>query len=96
VEWIEEAVLAGSRRWRACAEAELSLRTLQRWVESNSVKTDARTTTTRPAPVNKLSDEEREQVVAVCNSPEYAQLPPGQIVPQLADKGVYLACTESA
>jgi putative transposase len=91
VEWIEEAVLAGSRRWRACAEAELSLRTLQRWVESNSVKTDARTTTTRPAPVNKLSDEEREQVVAVCNSPEYAQLPPGQIVPQLADKGVYLA-----
>jgi putative transposase len=33
VMWIDEAVAMGARRWRACAEAELSLRTLQRWVE---------------------------------------------------------------
>jgi putative transposase len=55
------------------------------------VTTDARTTTVRPPPVNKLSEVECAQVLAVCNSPAYAQLPPGHIVPQLADKGVYLA-----
>lgn len=89
--WIDEAVAAGARRWRACAEAELSLRTLQRWVDGAMVKTDARTTTVRPAPMNKLSAVEREQVLAACNNPEYAQLPPSQIVPRLADQGVYLA-----
>lgn len=83
--------MAGAGRGRACAEAELSLRTLQRWVDGDTVKTDARTTTVRPEPTNKLSDAEREQVLAVCNSPEYAQLPPSQIVPRLADRGVYLA-----
>jgi len=89
--WIDEAVAAGARRWRACAEAELSLRTLQRWVDGDMVKTDARTTTERPAPMNKLSALEQQRVLAVCNSVEYAQLPPSQIVPRLADKGIYLA-----
>jgi putative transposase len=83
--------VAGARRWRACAEAELSLRTLQRWVDGGAVKADARTTTTRPEPMNKLSALEQQRVLAVCNSVEYAQLPPSQIVPRLADQGVYLA-----
>lgn len=83
--------MAGARRWRACAEAELSLRTLQRWVDEGTVKRDARTTAVRPVPMNKLSAGEREQVLAACNSPEYAQLPPSQIVPRLADQGVYIA-----
>jgi putative transposase len=91
VSWIDEAVAMGARRWRACAEAELSLRTLQRWVDGALVKTDARTTTARPEPMNKLSALEQQRVLAVCNSVEYAQLPPSQIVPQLADKGVYIA-----
>ncbi|WP_081878504.1 hypothetical protein [Serratia sp. DD3] len=29
--------------------------------------------------------------MAVCHQPEYANLPPSQLVPRLADKGVYLA-----
>ena len=69
----------------------MSLRTLQRWVDGNTVKVDARPTAVRPAPLNKLSQVEREQVLAVCNTPEYAQLPPSQIVPRLADQGTYLA-----
>ena len=89
--WIDEAVTMGARRWRACAEAELSLRTLQRWADGTTVKTDARTTTVRPAPMNKLSALEQQRVLSVCNSVEYAQLPPSQIVPRLADNGVYLA-----
>jgi putative transposase len=92
VTWIQEAVVAGARRWRACEEAGLSLRTLQRWVDGEEkVKVDARATNTRPEPKNKLSALERQRVLNVCNSAEYAQLPPSQIVPRLADQGVYIA-----
>lgn len=69
----------------------MSLRTIQRWVEGDTVRADARPTAVRPAPPNKLSQAEREQVLAVCNTPEYAQLPPSQIVPRLADQGTFLA-----
>lgn len=41
---------------------------------------DARTTTARPVPCNALSPAEREAILAVCNSPKYAHLPPSQIV----------------
>ena len=34
-------------------------------------------------------------MLAVCNEPEYASLPPSQIVPMLADKGIYLASESS-
>jgi putative transposase len=55
------------------------------------MKVDARTTTTRPVPSNKLSEAEQRAVLAVCNRADHAQLPPSQIVPKLADEGVYLA-----
>lgn len=42
-------------------------------------------------PRNQLSDSEREQVLAVANSAEFAQLPPSQIVPILAERGEYIA-----
>lgn len=42
-------------------------------------------------PANKLSEEEREHILAVVNSPEFASQPPSQIVPTLADRGEYLA-----
>lgn len=44
-----------------------------------------------PVPNNKLTIEERNQVIETVNSPEYANLPPSQIVPKLADKGEYIA-----
>ena len=49
----------------------------------------------RPVPANKLSVQEREQILETCNQPEYADLPPSQIVPRLADKGVYQASESS-
>ncbi len=55
------------------------------------MKVDARTTTTRPAPRNKLSEAGQEAVLAACNREDHAHLPPSQIVPKLADEGVYLA-----
>lgn len=48
-----------------------------------------------PTPGNKLSAEERKQILAVANSEEFASLPPSQIVPALTDQGVYLASESS-
>ncbi|MCB5365039.1 transposase [Pusillimonas sp. CC-YST705] len=38
-----------------------------------------------------MNTEEKDAILAVCNSAEYQSLPPSQIVPCLADQGVYLA-----
>lgn len=45
----------------------------------------------RPEPANKMSTEERHAILEIVNRPEYASLPPHQIVPRLADQGVYVA-----
>lgn len=37
----------------------------------------------------ELSDEERERILLTCNEPEFAALPSRQIVPVLADPGLY-------
>ena len=42
-------------------------------------------------PHNKLTAQERQDILDVCNAPEYADLPPNVIVPMLADKGIYIA-----
>lgn len=59
------------------------------------MRVDQRPLIDRAAPSNKLSTAEREQVIAICNQPEYASLPPSQIVPKLADKGDYIASESS-
>lgn len=91
MEWIVEASQSGARRAQACAEVGLTLRTLQRWTEDGEVKVDARTTTVRPVPSNKLSEAEQHAILATCNRADNAHLPPSQIVPKLADEGIYLA-----
>jgi transposase InsO family protein len=86
---LSEAMVQGARQDRACAVVCLSQRTLQRW------QRDAERGDQRPqrlqVPRNKLSAPEREHLVAVANSAEFGHLPPGQIVPRLADCGQYLA-----
>lgn len=52
---------------------------------------DRRPGATNRVPSNKLSETERQQILALCNSPEFPSLPPNVIVPMLADKGVYIA-----
>jgi len=49
------------------------------------VRSDGRPEAVRPLPSNALSDEERQAITAVCNEPEHASMPPGQIVPKLAE-----------
>lgn len=90
--WIQEAVMSGARVNPACNEADISLRTYRRWVmASGDIGEDMRPISVRPTPHNKLSDAEVAAIVVVCNQKDYANLPPSQIVPRLADEGVYLA-----
>lgn len=73
----------------ACDLAGINKRTYQRWILS-STHIDKRTISTH-TPSNKLSQKERSNILQVCNSKEYSNLPPSQIVPILADKGIYIA-----
>lgn len=84
---ITEATQSGARRSQACNELGLSLRTVQRWEHSD---TDRRQLVSRTPP-NKLSEVERQAVLEAANQPGYASLTPHQIVPKLADEGIYLA-----
>lgn len=86
---IDEAVATGARQSRACEIVGIDPRTLQRW-KVRGVGDDQRSGP-RTAPRNKLSARERRKVLAVVNSPEYRDLSPNQIVPILADQGVYIA-----
>jgi transposase InsO family protein len=92
---INEAITAGARQAKACAELEISDRTLRRWTKDGQMHVDQRPLVRRPEPANKLSAAERVAVLEVCNSTEFASLPPSQIVPKLADQGRYLASESS-
>jgi len=92
---INEAVTTVARRTKACAELEISDRTLRRWTKGGEVRPDQRPLVPRPEPANKLSADERAAVLDVCNSKEFASLPPSQIVPKLVDQGRYLASESS-
>jgi transposase InsO family protein len=92
---IDEAIAAGTRKHKACEILEITLRTYQRWTQAGDVASDRRPEAQRPEPLNKLSPEEREEILAVSNSPVFRSLPPSQIVPALADEGRYLASESS-
>ena len=66
VEWVEEANTAGARSHKACELLGIAPRTLQRWRQRGELLDDARSTRSF-APANKLSDQEREQIIVVAN-----------------------------
>ena len=89
---IATASAAGARLAPACKEVGISVRTFERWTEGRGeVRADSRPGAPRPIPSNKLSPEERAAVLATCMEPRFADIPPTQIVPILADEGVYQA-----
>lgn len=85
---LNAALSAGARLVSACAVLGLSPRSVQRWL-AQSEQPDGRTQRLQ-APANKLTEEERGTILSVVNSPQFADLPPSQIVPILADEGRYI------
>lgn len=92
---LREAYESGSSLKRACEEIDVSLRTYKRWTRGGAVQADKRPDLERSPPGNKLSEAEQQAILAVCNEPAYAQLPPTQIVPALLDEGRYLGSESS-
>jgi len=90
---LEEAVTAGARQGAACAAIDMSERTLQRWRRAPLVADRRGARVQRP--VNRLSELERQRILSIANCAEFGQLPPSQIVPRLADQGVYVASESS-
>ena len=90
---IEEAAQAGARRELAAAELGLTWRTVERWRVAEGPG-DGRHGP-RPVPHNKLTETEREEVLAVANSPAYRELSPWQIVPRLLDEEHRYLASES-
>lgn len=93
--WVDEAQRDGARRAKACALLGISVRTLQRWRNQRGAVGDDGRRQRRVVPANKLTDAEREQMLAIANRAEFAALPPSQFVPILAERGEYIASESS-
>ena len=65
------------------------MRTLYRWNAGTELADQRRWPKGKPQ--NALSDQEKGLITAAANSPAFRDLSPAQIVPILADSGVYLA-----
>ena len=89
IDLIDQAVASGARLEKAADIMGLSARTIIRWRQQDGGE-DQRKGPSR-APANKLSEPERQQILEIANSAPFRDLSPKQIVPQLADQGVYLA-----
>ncbi len=94
VELIDEAEKNGAKPKNACSILEISSRTYKRWVELFQEKgsyADLRPT----AEHNHATSVDREAVLDVLHSAEFADLPPCEIIPILADRGLYVASESS-
>jgi transposase InsO family protein len=89
IELIDQACQAGARQKQACEIIGMSAKTYQRWINSDS-NIDGRIAP-KHSPKNKLSEFEKKRIIKLVNTEEFANLPPSQIVPRLADKGEYIA-----
>lgn len=89
IELIDEARNSGARQEQACEVIGISSKTFQRWKQPDNEQ-DGRIEA-KHTPKNKLTTLERQQLLKVANNAQFAQLAPTQIVPKLADQGLYIA-----
>lgn len=89
---ITKAMRDGARQKQACEIIGITTRTLQYW---RILGLTDRRQTVEKKPANRLSEQEKEAVLVVCNSKEFRNQTPKQIVPALADRGVFLASESS-
>lgn len=94
IELIDEARASGARLAPSCVELDLTERTYRRWIKQ---RYDRRVDRVNPevAQERRLTDSEKKFMIDTCNESRFASMPPSQIVPSLADEGVYLASESS-
>jgi len=91
IKLITEAVDAGAALYKACREIGISKRTYNRWRNTDSDYIDKRTICEHKEPKNKLTPEERRRILDTMNSEEFSSKTPCEVVPILADRGIYIA-----
>jgi hypothetical protein len=97
LEILDAAVAAGARAHKVAELLDVGLTTLQRWRRQFADVGDGlnRCKGNHRMVPHPLSEEERQRILFTCNEPEFAALPPGQIVPILADRGLYIGLERS-
>ena len=94
---MDEGIAAGARARQLALLLGIGLTTLQRWrrqFAGDGGGVDCRKGSHRNVS-HRLSAEERQRILLTCNEPEFAALPPGQIVPILADRGLFIGSERS-
>jgi transposase InsO family protein len=94
---LAEGIAAGARASALAKLTGVGLITLQRWrrqLAGNNDGIDLHKASSRRV-AKRLSAEECQRILLTCNEPKYASLPPGQIVPDLADQGIYMGSEHS-
>lgn len=89
---IDKAIKSGARKIEACKTIDINVRTIERW-EKNEIG-DKRPFVEK-TPINKLSEKEREKIIQICCSERFKDTSPNEIVPILAEEGVYVASESS-
>lgn len=92
VELFQEGLRKGARAKAIADLIGLCSRTLRRWgiaIDAQGFSQDGRKGSIRMVP-HRFSEEERQQVLATINDPEYADLTPAQIVARLAEQKVFI------
>ena len=90
---IDEAVQSGARLEKAAHVLGLSKRAIQRWRKHGPKEDKRKGPQTTPA--HALTSWEKERVINIAVSKEMRDLSPKQIVPKLADLGMYIASESS-
>jgi transposase InsO family protein len=97
LEILDAAMAAGARARKVATLLGVGLTTLQRWrrqFAGDGDGLDGRKGSHRLVS-HRLSEEERQRILLTCNQSEFAALPPGQIVPILADRGLSIGSERS-
>ena len=90
---IDGAIVAGVRLNQAAAIISLSARMIIRWRLQSGGYDQRQGPCCTPA--NKLTESEKQKILDVANSCKFRDMSPKQIVPKLADQGVYIASESS-
>jgi putative transposase len=88
---LDEAVANKARRAMACEAMGISPRMQERWRSlEREGKNQDRRYGPNTEPANKMSASERKEILRMINTPRFRDMSPNQIVPLLADLGIYI------